>query len=159
MTNGQTPQAYFRVILLTVVGQAFTTAGYELEETPIQWAGGRFRFRKSLESGLNAFLEYQLLAYTDTEWSSGTSSRFRVTVTRTDQINPTLESSHGDFAQRDLGTLIVEDFGVQILPAGDYWWRFRNTDELAKALAEAGHLAIGYAMPWLAGELQSPNSG
>ena len=159
MTNDQTPQAYFRVILLTVVGQAFTAAGYELEETPIQWAGGRFQFKKSLESGLHAFLEYQLLAYTDTEWSSGVPSRFRVTVTRTDQDNPLLESDHTDFVQRDLGTLIVEDFGVQVLPASDYWWTFSNTDEMGKALAEAGHLVIGYAMPWLAGELQAPNGG
>jgi hypothetical protein len=29
-------------------------------------------------------------------------------------------------------------------------------DELGKALAEAGHLVIGYGIPWLAGDLVPP---
>ena len=40
------PQEYFRLILLTVVGQAFGAAGYPLEERETQWAGGLFRFVK-----------------------------------------------------------------------------------------------------------------
>src|SRR4051812_34013540 len=94
----QSPQDYFRLLLLTVVGQAFAAAGYTLEERPTQWSGGLFRFTKPLdfpsispslytERGqggevLTAFIEYQLLAYTDTTWASRNPSRFRVTLTR-----------------------------------------------------------------------------
>lgn len=154
----QSPQDYFRLLLLTVVGQAFTAAGYTLEERPPQWAGGLFRFIKPLEEPLSAFIEYQLLAYTDTAWASRSPSRFRVILTRTDQSAPRQPSSHPHFAQRDLGTLVVEDFAVAILPGADYWWTFTNTDQLGKALAESGHLVIGFGMPWLSGELQPPSA-
>ncbi|MBI1281265.1 MAG: hypothetical protein GC179_24270 [Anaerolineaceae bacterium] len=175
----QTPQEYFRLLLLTVVGQAFTAAGFTLEEHPSQWAGGLFRFTKPLnlasentssdspslytERGLGgevltAFIEYQLLAYTDTSWASRNPSRFRVTLTRTDQSAPRLPSSHPSFVQCDLGTLVVNDFKVAILPSADHWWTFSNTDELGKALAESGHLVIGFGMPWLSGELQPPSA-
>ena len=174
----QSPQDYFRLLLLTVVGQAFTAAGYTLEERPAQWSGGLFRFAKSLdfpplnpsdspslytERGaggevLTAFIEYQLLAYADTQWASRNPSRFRVTLTRTDQPAPRLPSNHPNFIQRDLGTLVVQDFAVAILPGADYWWTFTTTDELGKALAESGHLIIGFGMPWLSGELQPPSA-
>jgi hypothetical protein len=132
-------QDHFREILLTVVGQAFTAAGYTLQERPIHWAGGRFRF-------INAaghIIECQLLAYVDTEWSAGMPSRFRVT------LRP------ADAPDRDLSALVVEDFGVSILPSAAHWWTFRTVEELGQALAEAGHLVIGYGIPWLAGELKS----
>ena len=166
-------------MLLTVVGQAFTAAGYTLQERPAQWSGGLFRFAKPIsfparnglsdspslytERGaggevLTAFIEYQLLAYADTMWASRNPSRFRVTLTRTDQPALRQPSSHPHFAQRDLGTLVVHDFAVAILPGADYWWTFTNTDELGKALAESGHLVIGFGMPWLSGELQPPSA-
>lgn len=138
----QDPQEYFRTLLLTVVGQAYSAAGYELDDTPIQWAGGLFRFQKALENGLTALIEYQHLAYYDTEWSSGMPSRFRVTLSRSDGL------------RRDLSALVVADFGVSILPAANYWWVYRDTHSLGNALAEAGHLVVGYGMPWLADELQ-----
>lgn len=74
-TRQQLPE-YFRLMLLTVVGQAFAAAGYQLEERPAQWAGGLFRFRKDLGRGATGAISFQLLTYTDTEWSSGSSSRF-----------------------------------------------------------------------------------
>jgi hypothetical protein len=151
------PQEYFRAILLTVVGQAFHAAGYRLEERPLQWAGGLFRFVKTLEHGLHAFIEFQLLAYADTMWSSGQPSRFQVNLARSDQ--PTLSSpgQHPLSVRRSLSALVVDDFGVAILPSADHWWAFRNTTELGKALAEAGHLIVGYGIPWLAGDLQPPS--
>jgi hypothetical protein len=156
MKNQQSPQEYFRLILLTVVGQAFEAAGYTLEERPVQWSGGLFRFLKPLDNGLNAFIDFQLLAYTDTMWASRQPSRFRVTLTRTDQPAPTTPSNHPDYIQRDLSALVVEDFNVAILPSAEHWWTFSTTDELGKALAEAGHLIVGYGMPWLTGDLQPP---
>ena len=45
----QAAHQYFRTMLLTVAGQAFTAAGYQELETPLQWAGGRFRFARSLD--------------------------------------------------------------------------------------------------------------
>jgi hypothetical protein len=53
-----------------------------------------------------------------------------------------------------LSQLVLEDFEVAILPDADYWWNFTETDSLGKALAEAGHLIVGYAIPWLAGDLK-----
>ncbi len=152
----QSAQDYFRLLLLTVVGQAFEAAGYTLQEHPTQWAGGRFRFTKALEGGLYGFIEFQLLSYTDSEWSSGMPSRFQVTLVRSDQSSPYPPGE--DYAIRKLSALVVEDFGVGILPSADHWWSFRNTDELGKALAEAGHLAVGYGIPWLAGDLEPPSA-
>jgi hypothetical protein len=153
----QSPQEYFRLLLLTVVGQAFSAAGYELEERPPQWAGGLFRFVKTLDNGLYGFIEFQYLHYADTEWSSGVPSRFRVSLIRSDQPNASIASKHPDAARRTLSELVVRDFGVAILPSADHWWTFHNTTELGNALAEAGHLVVGYGMPWLAGELAPPS--
>ncbi|MFN8449436.1 MAG: hypothetical protein U0521_12840 [Anaerolineae bacterium] len=130
----QSPQEYFRLILLTVVGQAFGAAGYALVERPTQWAGGLFRFVKSSGDG-QRIIEFQLLAYVD-----NAPSRFRVSLSR------------ADGARRTLSALVVEDFGVAILPSADHWWQFRDVTELGRALAEAGYLVVGYGLPWLAGE-------
>lgn len=139
-------QDYFHTLLLTVVGQAFTAAGYLLDDNPIQQAGGLYRFTRTLENGQSVSMIFQNLMYQDTEWSSGMSSRFRVTL------------AHNDGTQRDLSTLIVEDFGVPILPSGKHWWTYKDTTSLGHALAEAGHLAIGYGMPYLSGDLVPPTS-
>ncbi len=158
MSNPQTPQEYFRLVMLTVVGQAFAAAGYELDEKPVQWAGGLFRFTKQLDDGLWGFIEFQLLAYVDTMWAARMPSRFKIILTRSDKPLPSASSDHPKFARRDLSRLVVEDFGVAILPSADHWWTFGNTDELGKALAEAGHLIIGYGMPWLSGDLIPPSA-
>jgi hypothetical protein len=55
--------------------------------------------------------------------------------------------------RRDLSALVVEDFGVAILPSGKHWWTYQDTQTLGHALAEAGHLIVGYGMPWLSGDL------
>ena len=144
----QAGQAYFGTLLQTVVGQAFAAAGYQLERAPLQSAGGRFRYVKEMPDGGRGFIDFQVLVYSDTLWSSGAASRFRVQLTRF--------SARGDVVARNLSRLVVEDFGVKILPAADYWWSYGDTDSLGKALAEAGHLIVGYGMPWLAGELTPP---
>lgn len=145
------PQGYFGMVLQTVVGQAFSAAGYALEDSPTQQAGGRFRYAKQLENGLNAFIEFQMLHYID-----GRPALFKVTLSRTDQPSPAMPSQNPQATQRDLSTLVVEDFGVPILPSADHWWQYRDTTELGNALAETGHLIVGYGMPWLAGELMPP---
>jgi hypothetical protein len=137
-------QDYFHTLLLTVVGQAFTAAGYLPEDNPMQQAGGLYRFTKAMENGSSATITFQSLIYQDTEWSSGMPSRFRVTLSRSDGMN------------RDLSALVVDDFGVSILPSSKHWWSFRDTTSLGHALAEAGHLAIGYGMPYLSGDLVPP---
>ena len=151
MTDQQSPQEYFRLILLTVVGQAFGAAGYTLEERPTQWTGGQFRFARRFDEGLYGFIEFQLLAFTESAYAQGVPSRFRVTLTRSD--NPgAAPSDHPNYARRTLSALVVEDFGVAILPSADHWWQFRDVTELGRALAEAGHLIVGYGLQWLAGE-------
>lgn len=158
MTNQQTPQEYFRLILLTVVGQALGAAGYTLEERPTQWAGGQFRFTKRFDDGLYGFIEFQLLAYTENAYASGAPSRFRVTLIRSDMPGAA-PSKHPKYARRTLSALVVEDFGVAILPSADYWWQFRDVTEMGKALAEAGHLIVGYGLLWLADELPDDLQG
>ncbi len=146
-SNTQAPHEYFRLLLLTVVGQAFGAAGYQLDERPTQWAGGSFRFVKRFEDGLYGVVEYQLLHYAD-----DVPSRFRVSLIRSDQPNAA-PSDDPRYVRRTLSALVVEDFDVPILPSSEHWWTFRNTTELGNALAEAGHLVVGYGLPYLAGDL------
>jgi hypothetical protein len=145
-------QEYFRMVLLTVVGQALGAAEYTLEDNPVQWAGGQIRFRAQLVNGLYGFIMYQHLAYAEPA-----PSRFRVSVVRTDLSNPNLTSRHPQFDRHTLSMLVVEVFGVAILPSADYWWTYHNTTELGKGLAESGHLIAGYGIPWLAGTLVPSN--
>ena len=146
----QSGQAYFGTVLQTVVGQAFAAADYQRERSPMQTAGGRFRYVKEFAEGGRGIIDFQVLVYSDTMWSSGAPSRFRVQLTRA--------SERDGAVVRSLSRLVVEDFGVNILPAADHWWSYRDTDSLGKALAEAGHLIVGYGMPWLAGELNPPGA-
>lgn len=162
MQERQAAQDYFLALLQTVIGQALDAAGYTLEQNPMQWAGGRYRFAKALEGGGAALIEFQALIYSDTAWSGGQDSRFQVQIGRS--INRGNRGNRGasmqdsdPFAPRSLSQLILRDFGVKILPSEDHWWRYRDTDSLARALAEAGHLIVGYGLPWLAGELSPPS--
>jgi hypothetical protein len=140
MNAGQTPQEYFRLVMLTVMGQALDAAGYTLDDRPTQWAGGMFRFIKPFDDGTSGVILIQLLSYVVTEFAELKPSRFRVSLMR-------------GAKQRTLSALVVEDFGVAILPSADHWWTFNDVTSLGKALVEAGHLIIGYGIPWLAGEL------
>lgn len=145
----QTGQDYFRALLRTVVGQAFDAAGYHLQRAPLQWAGGKYRFGKAFDDGSSGWIDFQVLVYSETDWSSGGSSRFNVKLTRA-------ASDDRQEDVRGLSQLVVGDFGVDILPSIDHWWSYNDTDSLAQGLAEAGHLIVGYGMPWLAGELEPP---
>jgi hypothetical protein len=146
----QSMHDYFRQLLLTVVGQAYGAAGYTLEEAPLKWIAGNFRFIKTLDDGFFAYIDYQVLVYSENEHVDRLPSRFRVQLTRTyaKHIRPIQDVR---YASRSLAQLVVEDFGVNILPSADHWWEFRDTDSLGKTLAESGHLAVGYGIPWLAG--------
>lgn len=148
----QSLQDYFRTIMHTVVGQAFGAAGYELIEEPMQWIGGRFRYTNALDNGLSSYIEFQVLVYNDNDWTRGQPSRFTVNLYRSDKAGGK-PSHHPDYVRRSLAQLVVADFGVEILPNANHWWQFDDTDSLGKALAEAGHLIIGYAIPYLAGDL------
>lgn len=155
MQERQSQQDYFRTILLTVVGQAFDAAGYALIHAPLQWAGGKYRFRKHFELGFYGLIDFQVLVYADSLYSSGMPSRFRATLTCSDDANGKA-SEHPAYASRTISQLVVEDFGVNILASSDYWWEFTDTQSLGQGLAEAGHLIIGYGLPWLAGDLMPP---
>lgn len=152
-----TSQDYFRTLLQTVAGQAFGAAGYHLQATPLQWAGGKYRFAKRFPDDLFGFIDFQVLVYSDTMWSGGAPSRFRVQLTRSLDRHGITSEAPG-FATRGLSQLVVEDFDVDILPAADHWWTFHDTASLGASLAEAGHLIVGYGIPWLAGELIPPSA-
>ena len=117
----QAGQDYFRTLLRTVVGQAFAAAGYNFQETPLQWAGGKYRFLKTMDDGFFGIIDFQVLVYSDTMWSAGAPSRFRVQVTRATERDGKARGSDG-YATRGLSQLVVTDFGVDILPAADHWW-------------------------------------
>lgn len=144
----------FRALLVMVVGQAFNAAGYTLEHTPLQWAGGKFRFAKPLSADLIATIDFQVLIYTETGYAARMPSRFRVTLGRGGARGAF--HAHPQHVSRTLAALVVEDFGVPILPSADHWWTFHDTPSLGRALAEAGHLVVGYGMPWLDGTLTPP---
>jgi hypothetical protein len=149
----QSLQDYFRSIMHTVVGQAFAAAGYELMNEPMRWIGGRFRYAKALDEGFTAYIEFQVLVYNETEWTGKQPSRFRVSLIRSDKAGGR-PSDAPTYANRTLSQLVVSDFGVAILADAEHWWPFTDTDSLGKGLAEAGHLIIGYGIPWLAGDLE-----
>jgi hypothetical protein len=136
----QSQHDYFRTIMTTVLGQAMHAAGYTLADQPYKWIAGHYQWRKTLEAG-TAIIAFQLLAYTETTHAPSMPSRFRITLTRPMPA-----------ATRTLSALVVEDFGVAILPSADHWWTFRSTTELGQTLQEAGYLLIGYGLSWLAGE-------
>ena len=149
----QSEQNYFRTLLQTVVGQAFEAAGYRFATAPLQWAGGKYRFVKAFDDGQFGLIDFQVLVYSDSMWSSGAASRFRVQLTRSASRSG---KGGADDLTRTLSQLVVDDFGVGILPSADYWWAYQDTDSLAHGLAEAGHLTVGYGLPWLAGDLRPP---
>lgn len=151
----QPQQAYFLTMLRTVAGQAFDAAGYVLQRAPLQWAGGKYRFLKDFDDGWYGLIDFQVLIYSDTMWATGGASRFQVRLTRTGNRFG-LASGDDSIVTRNLGELVVADFGVNILPSADHWWSYTNTDSLAHGLAEAGHLIVGYGIPWLAGDLMPP---
>ncbi|MCA9884461.1 MAG: hypothetical protein KC708_15885 [Anaerolineae bacterium] len=152
MQARQSGQDYFQSVLVTVVGGAFAAAGYHLAEEPMQWLGGRYRFIKPLAGNWRAIIEFQVLTYTDNAYTGQQPSRFRVTLIRSDQPGGKPSSQPG-YVHRTLSQLVVSDFGVAILPSPDHWWPFSDTTSLGNALAEAGHLAVGYGIPWLQGDL------
>lgn len=141
----QSGQDAFRSVLMTVVGQAYGGAGYQLEEMPLQWIAGRYCFSKPLAEGRRGVIDYQVLIYSENAYVNRMPSRFRVTLQR----------APGGVS-RTLAQLVVEDFGVAILPSADHWWQFNDMVSLGKALAEAGHLVVGYGIPWLDGSLVPP---
>lgn len=144
----------FRLILHTVVGAAYTAAGYHLEERPTQWAGGLFRYAKALEEGTYAgmlsVLEYQHLYYPEQE-----VGRFRIALVRSALPGKPLPDGQQP-ARRLLTGLIWGDFGVRVLPDPEYWWSYETVHEMGTGMAESGQLAVGYGMPWLSGDLVSP---
>lgn len=148
----QARQDYFKALLQTVVGQAFNAAGYQLQDAPMQWAGGKYRYARALPDGCFGLIDFQVLVYSDNMWSAGAPSRFKVQLTRARDRHGAAGSGAGHVT-RGLSQLVVADFGVGILPSADHWWSFHDTESLGSALAEAGHLVVGYGIPWLAREL------
>lgn len=155
LSERQPMNTLFHELLVTVVGQAYQAAGYALEDNTMQQIGGKFRWHKPLADGWHAFIDYQVLVYTDTEHAPRTPSRFRITLTRS-QTRDARPSPHPRYATRTLSTLVVKDFGVAILPSPDHWWTFQDMHTLGKALAEAGHLVVGYGIGWLEETLTPP---
>jgi hypothetical protein len=126
-----------------VVGQALTALGYTLQSNPTHQARGLFRYSKTFEDGISTYVEFQMLYY------QGGPSRFRVNLLRNTGPDARALSDYGEKVDTTLGKLIWDDFGVRQLTSPDHWWTFRDHNELAYAIAEAGKLLIGFGIPWL----------
>jgi hypothetical protein len=142
-----TPQAFFGQMVETVAGQAFATAGYKLQDNPIHQMRGLFRYRKALDDGLSAYIEFQLLYY------QGGRSRFHVNLLRNTGVDARANPNDPASIDVSLATLLWEDFGVRQLSSADHWWQFSSPQELGHAIAEAGKLVFGFGIPWLEGTL------
>ena len=91
----QAGQDYFKTLLQTVVGQAFSAAGYQLQDAPMQWAGGKYRFLSALPDGYFGMIDFQVLVYSDTMWSDRAQSRFNVQLTRSRNRHGLVDDSAG----------------------------------------------------------------
>lgn len=145
-------QDYFQNLLDTVMGQALSAAGYNLLDEPMKRLGGRFRYATELDDEFTAYIEFQVLVYNDTAWIAGQPSRFQVHLIRSNAPGGKV-TAHPRSVRRNLSALVVDDFEVAILPSANHWWQFHDQQTLGETLVEAGHLIIGYGIPWLAGDL------
>jgi hypothetical protein len=141
-----TPQAIFGQTLQQVVGQAFTAAGYELQDFPMHQMRGLFRYQKRLENEGSSYVEFQLLYY------AGGVSRFRVNLLRNSGDDARAQAA--DKIETTLARLLWDEFGVEQLSGPDHWWLFNNPTELGYTLLEAGRLTFGFGIPWLEGTLE-----
>jgi len=91
-------------------------------------------------------------------FAAGQPSSFRVMLTRSDQPSASAPSQHPRYVRKTLSELVVGDFGVAILPSVDHWWTYRDVTELGRGLGEAGHLIVGYGIPYLSGDLEPPTA-
>lgn len=126
-----TPQQTFLNVLLHVVGAPLEAAGYRLEDSPMQQARGLFRFQKSL-SHSRVFIEFQMLYHSE-------FSRFRLNLIRSAEARE----------EYTLAGLLWNVYHVQVLPSEDHWWQYKQPQDLAQGLYEAGRLLFGYGVPWL----------
>jgi hypothetical protein len=114
-------------------GKPMARQAIHSKKHPSNGLAGNFRFIKTLDDGFFAYIDYQVLVYSENEHVDRLPSRFRVQLTRTyaKHIRPIQDVR---YASRSLAQLVVEDFGVNILPSADHWWEFRDTDSLGKPL-------------------------
>jgi hypothetical protein len=131
-----------------VVGQAFTALGYTLQTNPTHQARGLFRYAKALDDEISTYVEFQVLYY-----QSGVPSRFRINLLRNTGSDARSPSDYSEKIDTALAKLIWDGFGVRQLTGPAHWWTFRDPNELAYAVAEAGKLLIGFGIPWLEGKL------
>jgi hypothetical protein len=142
-------QEQFGQIVQKYAGSAFEATGYTLQDNPLHHMRGLFRFRKTLEDGVSAYVEFQLLVYPNG------ISRFRVNLLRNRGADArTTDPTYTDRVDTTLSRLLWDVFGVQQLSGADHWWLFNNPTELAYAVVEAGKFALAFAVPWLEGTLR-----
>lgn len=140
----------FHQALLTALGPALHHAGYRLDQTPIRWSGGLFCFRRSYDDVLDLVVSFQLLAHPDYP------ARFQVVLAREGR------SAHQPVlpvVSLSLSRLLWDVFRIQVLPAAEHWWQYRDLAGLGDTLLEAGKLLAGYGLPWLDGTLVPPEAG
>ena len=139
--------AYFKQLLVQVVGQPLAAAGYRLEDAPMQHQRGLLRYKKHLAhlgEDVYGFLEWQLLAFEQSR-----VARFQITLLRNQGIEPRAKTAYIHQNEQSLAWVMWHVFNARLLPADDSWWDFRTQQELGFALANSGKLLFAYGVPWL----------
>ena len=116
-----TPFDIFRQRLLAAANGVLRQRGYQLQDDPIQFDSGLFRFAGRPAGGAQAFIDVQLLLY-----RGGGPSRFEVKLWRSDHPNEKVR----------LGIWLREQ-GVVTLADDAGWWEFATAPDLEAALADA----------------------
>jgi hypothetical protein len=138
---------YFQETLLKIAGQAFNAAAYQLENNLTHHGRGLIRFQKllpTLGNDIYGFIEWQLLIFEQSPWT-----RFRVNLLRNQGTEARALTPYEHRSEHSLSYIMWEVFQARVLPDADYWWGFRDGNELPYLIAEAGKLVFGYGIPWL----------
>lgn len=152
----------FGMYLDLVLGQALQAAGYIRNMNDIQENMGKFVYLKAPETEKeprgkpHLYIEFQNLTYISSEWAPNAASRFTVFLGRQDDEDSQGKSPVESSTRCMLSELVVREFSVSILPTETHWWLYQEPTEMCQALSEAGHLLVGYGIPWLAEELKPP---
>jgi hypothetical protein len=141
------PQQAFGALVQQIAGPAFEQLGYRQHATPMQQSRGMFRYLKMLPEGINAYVEWQILAY------AGSPSKFRVNLLRNRGDDPRARTDYPARVETTLSLLLWETFNIQQLDTPEYWWTFGHPSQLSAAIVEAAKLSFGFGIPWLEGTL------
>ena len=73
--------------------------------------------------------------------------RIRISLLRNNQ--PQARAASTSAEERSLAHIIWHEYEARILPTDEHWWTYKQPEDLAYHLYEAGKLLFAYGVPWL----------